>query len=207
MKKKNKYKIGFWIIAALSVILAMVVVAVLAAYVTKSSSGISISYKADANVDAKITVEYKKATAELEEAIPFTMVKSTTGENCIEFDTGDQQTSVTKEFETITQDIREDEFVLIHYNVKNRSTVNSLTMKMELVNRDVENMNVKYCLTNSANAEDWLNSLDAIIDSQETIAQNAQLEFYVKIAVNIPTQEANFVGTFNFELDAVEITE
>ena len=139
-------------------------------------SGISVSYKADPNVNAKIVAEYKKAKKENESTIDFVTVKNIEGGDCIEFEPNLEGEVILKEFEKFNTDIKTDEYILVHFVVTNQNQTSDVSLNVVIDNQESENMMVKYCLTNSGTAEDWKNSLNDLIGIETIIEKDSKFE-------------------------------
>ena len=215
MKRKNKFAIGFWITSTLSVVLAIALVGVLAAFTATSSSGFRITYTAGANVEATITAEYSKYTKngnDYSTTGVTTINRKGSSEAFIKFDSDtDLDENVTKEFETINNiTIEKDDYILIHYTITNDSDENELTLSAETKEAvdadgnaiDFDNVKIEYALTNDASTT-WSTTLTDVINN-ESIATNTTLDFYVRVSVDVKTKAAEFNGYFNFTLDAVD---
>ena len=209
MKRKNKFAIGFWITSTMSVVLAIALVGVIAAFTGRTASGFHITYTAGANVEATITAKYKKTTADDYSTTGFTEIeRKDSTEKFIKFDTtNDLDENVEKEFETIDEiEIEKDDYILIHYTIKNDSVTNELTLNAETkpAEKDgvINNVKIEYALTNDASTT-WSTTLTDVINN-ESIATNTTLDFYVRVSVDVKTKAAEFNGLFYFALDAVD---
>jgi len=115
--------------------------------------------------------------------------------------------NVEKEFETIDEiEIEKDDYILIHYTIKNDSGTNALTLNAETKpaeeNGVINNVKIEYALTNDASTT-WSTTLTDVINN-ESIATNTTLDFYVRVSVDVKTKAAEFNGLFYFALDAVD---
>ena len=157
MKNKNKFMIGFWIFAAISVILAIVLVGIIAAYTTKSESDVHITYEAGANVEATITAEWKINDQS------YVKIKSEDeSQDFIRFNTTDTDVEVTKSFKPLEiEKIGRDDVVMIHYNIKNDSDINSLTLIASVNPTTINNLKIEYSINNI----DWETEFDEVVEN------------------------------------------
>lgn len=196
MKSKKRWVIGFWVAAALVVILAVGMVAVLAAFTATTSSGFQVSYTAGANVEATITGTYKVGS---NSAVSF---RTAEGSENITFNTGGAETT-SMDFEKVSGiTMGKDDIIILTYVIKNNST--KAAVKLTASASVTSTLTVQYSKDNST----WKTSINdsaVIPTSGLSISKGATQSIYIKLSVptDKKTTAASFDGDFDFALTTV----
>lgn len=191
MQAKKRYVIGFWIAAALVVILGISMVAVLSAFTATTNSGFQVTYTAGANVEATITGNYKVGS---KTAVPF---KTSAGSETITFNTGGNETTSMDFAKVSGVTMGKDDVVLLTYTIVNNST--TAAVKLTASATVTSTLTVTYSIDNSA----WKTSItDVVPASGLSIAKGATQKVYIKMVVpdGLKTSTASFDGDFDFSL-------
>ena len=208
MKSKKRYVIAFWIAASLVVALGIGMVAVLAAFEATTSGGsFSVSYTAY-HVNAEITAAYKEPN----DADYTNLNVSGTSNSTMTFNSSDTGSPATKAFDNGPRDVkftRSYKVMVLRYTVKNTGSA-AIKINKTIVENPKENVTIEYASSNGLSSipttdpTSWQTSANTALADGTEIAAGKILVFYVQITLTSDTAPANYTGSYNFALSAVD---
>lgn len=190
---RRKKKKVITTISVISVIVILILAFFIVRTITSMSTGqLSVNYSAGKNINATITGSYRVNDGEK------IMLIAEDGAQQIVFNTDENTNVLNKNFKKVKDfKIKKDDVVTIEYTIKNNNQTNPLTLNIEADLTKCSNINVEY----SINKTDWKGSIFEMFGLNGLpIANNNQMNFYIRITIDQKTSNAEFDGEFNFTL-------
>ena len=195
--RRRKKKQSLITVGVVLFVLMVVVGFIIINNITGVSTGqLSVNYEASKNIQATITGTYKKSD-EAEQVLT-----TADGTNRIVFNTANLEGTVTKSFNKVENiKLKKDEYFLVHYKIANNNEYHSLVCNMETDINQSSNIIVEY----SVNKVNWSENMSLILGvNGKSVANLQTLNLFVRISIDVKTEDAKFDGSFNFVLTTLE---
>ena len=192
-KKKQAWVVFGVVIFVLIIVIAFIIIRNLTTY---STGQLSVNYEASKNIKATITGTYKKSNGAEQ------VLSTADGTNKIVFNTEDNEGIEKQSFNKVDNiKLKREEYFLVHYKIVNNNEYHTLVCNLETDIKQSSNIIVEY----SINKYNWSENIAQTIGvNGRSIANLQTLNLFVRISVDVKTENAKFDGSFNFVLTTLE---
>jgi len=194
-KRKRKQALIFFGVIAFVVVVVLAFM-ILRNFMTISTGQLNVNYEASNNIKATITGTYKKSNGAEQ------TLTTADGTNKIVFNTGNNNGTEIKSFNKVDNiKLKRDEYFLVHYKIVNNNEYNTLVCNMEADIKNSSNIVIEY----SVNKYNWnTNIVKTLGVNGRSIANLQTFNLFVRISIDVKTENAKFDGSFNFILTTLE---